>query len=45
MDSLGDQFFAGAAFALNQNGGGLAGGDLLDEAHQLRLSGETATKL
>ena len=35
VDGLGDQIFAGAAFALNEDCGGLAGGHLLHEAHQL----------
>ena len=36
VDGLGDEILAGAAFALDENCGGLAGGDLLDEVHQLR---------
>ena len=35
MDGFGDQVLAGAAFALNEDGGGLAGGNLADEVHQL----------
>jgi hypothetical protein len=35
VDGLGDQIFAGAAFALDEDGRGLAGRDFLHEAHQL----------
>ena len=35
MDRAGDQVLAGAAFALNQNGRGFAGGDLVHEGHQV----------
>ncbi len=39
VDGLCDKVFAGAAFALNQDGGGLAGGDLADKVHELRHLG------
>ena len=35
VDGLGDEILAGAAFALDQNRGGRAGGDLADEVHEL----------
>ena len=34
VDGFGDEVLAGAAFALNQNGGGFAGRNLADEVHQ-----------
>ena len=39
MDGLRNQIFAGAAFALNQDSGRLAGGHFLHEAHELRCLG------
>ena len=35
VDGLGDEIFAGAALALNEDGGGFAGGDFADEVHEL----------
>ena len=35
VDGFGDEVLAGAAFALNQNGGGLAGRNLAHEVHEL----------
>ena len=45
VDGLGNQIFAGAAFALNQDSGGLAGGHFLHEAHELRCFGRDCDDL
>jgi hypothetical protein len=45
VNGFGDEVFAGAAFALNQDGGGFAGRNLADEVHQLVIFGETLTTL
>src|SRR5208283_5740412 len=35
VDGFGDEVFAGAAFTLNQDGGGFAGSDFADKVHEL----------
>src|SRR5262249_50065351 len=42
MQGLGDQVLAGTALTLNEDGGGFAGGDLLDEVHELGHFGRNA---
>src|SRR5208283_832601 len=42
VDGFGDEIFAGAAFALNQDGGGFAGSDLADKVHELGHLGGNA---
>src|SRR5581483_10993108 len=45
MNGFGDQVLAGAALALNQDGGGFAGGDFAHKAHQLGHLGGLADDL